>query len=137
MDLAEVVEHQHSAWQPFHQGGQARRQVFTACARVAQFALQLCDLAAQGVEGTGQLFRDGTERDERRLKFRAAIFDQLEICGCHTECGKQLLCLTGICPAYQPVTKSRSQATLDTSKICQELKRYMRSFSTSVERRMR
>jgi hypothetical protein len=96
--------------------------VFTAGARVLQFALQLRDLAAQGIEGTGELFRNGTERDERRLKFRAAIFDQLEICGCHTEYRKQLLCLTGICPAYQPVTISRSLATLDASKICQALK---------------
>src|ERR1700733_9428585 len=104
--------------------------------RFAELSAQLCDLGSQRVESAGELFRDGTEGEERSLQFGTPVFDQLEICGCHAGGGKQLLCLGGICSSYQPVTSKPARPKQTASKICQALRRYLRSFSTRVVRRM-
>src|SRR5271165_4894016 len=108
---------------------------------LAQFDAQLCDLSTQGVEGVGELFRHRTEGEKRCLQFGASAFDQLEFVGCHAGRRKQLLCLGGICSSDQPVT-SKSRASQKSppraaSIFCQAERRYLRSFSTRVVRRMR
>src|ERR1700722_8028879 len=105
--------------------------MFLARVRFAELGAQLCDLGTQRVESAGELFRHGTEGEERRLQFGAPVFDQVEFCGCHAGEGKQLLCLGGICSSYQPVTSTPPCSKMLASIICQALRRYLRSFSTS------
>ena len=105
LDLAAAIEHQHAARQALDQGRQARGKMFLAGVRFRQIGAELGQLGAQRIEGARQLVRNRPEGQERRLKFGATVFDQLEFCGCHASGRKQLLCLGSICSAYQLVTK--------------------------------
>ena len=80
-----------------------------ACASPSSSA-QLRDLAAQRIEGAGELLRHRAKRLERCLQFGALVVDQLEIGGCHAGEESNFCASAAIYSADQPVT--------DTNRVC-------------------
>src|ERR1700723_136193 len=105
--------------------------------RLAQVGSKLRDLAAQRIKGARQLFRNRPEGEERRLKLGATVFNQLEFCGCHAGEESNFCALTLFVPPINQLRFDQRCHPWPASIICQALRRYLRSFSTNVVRRMR
>src|ERR1700744_1548345 len=105
--------------------------------RFRKIGAQLGYFAAQGIERAGQLVRNGSEGQERRLKFGATVLDQLEFCGCHGREESNFCASAVFALPINQLRKDRRARGTAASIICQALRRYLRSFSTRVVRRMR
>ena len=73
------IEHQHAAGQAVEERRHARRESFVAGVRLAQVPLQFGHLAAQRIEGAGQLVGHRAESAAGRLQIGALIVDRVEI----------------------------------------------------------
>src|ERR1700729_4596970 len=111
-----------------------------SCVRLRKIGAQLGHLATQRVKCTRQLVRNRPESQECRLKCGATVFDQLEFCGCH---GREESNFCASAVFTLPINQLRGERAersaprqAAASINCQALRRYLRSFSTSVVRRM-
>src|ERR1700735_3818969 len=105
--------------------------------RLRKIGAQLGHFAAQRIERARQLVRNGPEGQERRLKFGATGFDNLEFCGCHDKEESNFCASAVFALPINQLRKDRRAREAPASIICQALRRYLRSFSTKVVRRMR
>ena len=72
--------------------------MLSAGVRLTQVGSKLSHLAAQRIKSARQLFGNRPEGEERCVKFRATVFDQVELCGGHGEEESNFCALTVFAP---------------------------------------